>query len=1075
MPEAEVKQLLMEANAMLKEMRQLKMLALSSTQVENMAVGHGCHPNSGRTGLLDSGASHPFRTATEEEIERATRVKVQLADGAEVVLAQNKAGTLLARPSSEGDAATPIVPLGSLVQDLGCDVSWSRRRGLEIRHPEHGVIRPKVVGPCPVVGEACALDLIKELEDLKLSTLQASTTSTARAIWTWDQEKAWSQHLDAFLLNGSRASQLQALSAEDSPFRTVSQADRARLAEGVDLSSRAGWDYLKAFPVSRQKRKRLMSLPWVVHLYAGSGKGADPVLRELEDNTVLLEIDITRSLSYDLHRMSGVYRGLLWGAATGRIAGIIGSPPCRGERDVQLVLKQMWLTTVAKAARNNQGEFPLFTMLEGRKLFEIIKGKDGRCWDSLRAIWPTFVEQMCLEEVGEVMATNLDFLLPLEITAGENAVWMPGFKGAVVEAVKRWKKEPEALQVVKWAKKIDVKGFLESFSDKDLKMWRAHVRNNHRPYNRNCKTCVSSSGIGKIHKRVKHPSAHCLSLDIAGPFRVKASDPDHTDYRYMLIGAYTYPRLEVKPVGSSKKGKGKGKEPHPIDPRPDDGHPGDPRPDCGHPGDPRPDGGHPGDPRPDGGHPGDPRPDGGHPGDPRPDGGHPGDPRPDGGHPGDPRPDGGHPGDPRPDGGHSGDPRPDGGRSDALRPGGEGLEAESSHDDLLQALLGDGGPHAEAAEHDEGDPFEEEPEDEFPDFEESDLRGLSQEEFEKIFHEVGDGFEFDTFYVSRPLRSRTSSEVCAAVQELVLTLKAEGLHISRVHADRARELRTAPLRKWLLERGALCTYTEGQAPQANGRAESAVKWVKAQARKLLTASSLPRSCWAMAAVYATWARRETQLGRGQEVLPFGTPVHVRSKVYGAGGKYDLNLRWRHGRYVGPSLDVRGGHVVLFEDGSFLTSAHLRPHLVDSDKIVDLGKYEALVMTPAQRLRGKMSLEERVEFDPLDVDVGDHDPEHCGAVCPRTSSRGAPGARAGGSACVHASWYVPYSQTVWSSGGGPEDLVFRCICSWRCGWSEEVNVGFSYVNKSFCQVRKADRSKSRVYLRGRQYQHPSKRS
>ena len=67
-PEAEVKQLLMEANAMLKEMRQLKMLALSSTQVENMAVGHGCHPSSGRTGLLDSGASHPFRTATEEAV-----------------------------------------------------------------------------------------------------------------------------------------------------------------------------------------------------------------------------------------------------------------------------------------------------------------------------------------------------------------------------------------------------------------------------------------------------------------------------------------------------------------------------------------------------------------------------------------------------------------------------------------------------------------------------------------------------------------------------------------------------------------------------------------------------------------------------------------------------------------------------------------------------------------------------------------------------------------------------------------------------------------------------------------------
>ena len=610
-PETEVKQLLQEANAMLKEMRQLKMLSLSSTQVENMAAGHGCHPGNGRTGLLDSGASHPFRSATEEEIERSTRVKVQLADGAEVVLAQNKAGTLLARPPKEGDAATPIVPLGSLVQELGCDVSWSRKRGLEIRHPEHGVIRPKIVGPCPMVGEACALDLIKELEDLKLSALQASTTSTARALWTWDQDKGWSQCLGSFLMTGSGAFQLQALSVEDSPFRDLGDSDKACLAEGIDLSSRAGWDYLRAFPVSRQTRKRLMTSSWAVHLYAGGGKGEDPILRQLEDSTVLLEIDTTRSSSYDLHKMIGVYRGLLCEAATGRIAGVIGAPPFRGERDAQLIAKQMWLSMVAKAARSNQGAFPMFAVVEGRKLFETLLGKNGCCWEPLRKVWPVFVEQMCLVGVGEVMATNLDFTLPLEITTDKSSCWTAAFKHAIVEAVGRWKKEPEAAQLVKWAKKIDVKGFLESFSDKDLKMWRAHVRNNHRPYHRACKTCVSSSGVGKLHKRIKHPSAHCLSLDVAGPFRVKASDPDHTDYRYMLVGAYTYPRLDLE-AGSvpRKKGGKKG------DPGPDEGHPGDPGPDGGHPGDPGPDGGHPGDPGPDGGHPGDPGPDGGHPGDP---------------------------------------------------------------------------------------------------------------------------------------------------------------------------------------------------------------------------------------------------------------------------------------------------------------------------------------------------------------------------------------------------------------------------------------------------------------------------
>ena len=129
------------------------------------------------------------------------------------------------------------------------------------------------------------------------------------------------------------------------------------------------------------------------------------------------------------------------------------------------------------------------------------------------------------------------------------------------------------------------------FSDKDLKMGRAHVRSNHPPYTRNCWTCVSSSGVGKLHKRIKRPSAHCLSLDIADPFRVRASDPDHNDYRYMLVDAYTYPRLELEVVFSSKrKGSKKG------EPRPDGGHPSEPLPDGAHPNEPRPDGGHPEEP-----------------------------------------------------------------------------------------------------------------------------------------------------------------------------------------------------------------------------------------------------------------------------------------------------------------------------------------------------------------------------------------------------------------------------------------------------------------------------------------------
>ena len=183
-----------------------------------------------------------------EWLERTRfKVKVQLANGAEVTLAQNRGGTLLATLATSSEAV-PIVPLGSLVQDLGCDLTWTRRRGLEIKHPSHGVIRPRVVGKCPLVGEACALDLIRELEELKVAELEMSTSRTANAIWSWDCEQDWATHLESFLTNGSRGSQLLALSTSDSPFRALTEPQRASLAEEILLTDKAGWDYLKAFP-----------------------------------------------------------------------------------------------------------------------------------------------------------------------------------------------------------------------------------------------------------------------------------------------------------------------------------------------------------------------------------------------------------------------------------------------------------------------------------------------------------------------------------------------------------------------------------------------------------------------------------------------------------------------------------------------------------------------------------------------------------------------------------------------------------------------------------------------------------
>ena len=586
-PEAELKNLLQEASAMLKEIRQLKMMSLSSTQVENRAVGSGCDPRSGRTGLLDSGASHPYREATDHELEEADRVTVQLADGKEIVLGQNSSGTLLTRKSGGGTGG-PIVPLGALVQDLGCQVSWTRRGGLTIRHPEHGLIRPAIVGRCPVVAESQALDLIYEIECEKLRQLQYATRATAKSIWLWDVEKPWARHLEDFVRVGGRGAQLRTMTAEGSPFASWTELERSLAAEHVELDNRSGWTYLRAIPGSRQKRKRMMSMPWVVHLYSGPDKHVDPGLRELDDGRVLVQVDINRSKAEDMGMVAGVYRALLWAAATGRVDGIIGSPPTR----VDLVQKMMWLMVVAKAARGHHGGHPVFMMFEGKRLMDLVRLGGVEKWSSISQSWDSFTEMMCLEDVSESMATNLRFEPePPASTLGGTA-WTHEFKEAVVEAVAKWGREPEAPQVMKWVKKLDAEPgkFLESFSDKELAMWRTHVKSNHVPYHRRCKTCVTSSGTGKIHRRVRHPSSHCLSLDIAGPFRFKASDPNHKDYRCLLVGAFTMPRLSEphepqagEPSEPHEPQAGEPSEPH----EPQAGEPSEPHePQAGEPSEP---------------------------------------------------------------------------------------------------------------------------------------------------------------------------------------------------------------------------------------------------------------------------------------------------------------------------------------------------------------------------------------------------------------------------------------------------------------------------------------------------------
>ena len=133
-----------EVNTMLQRMSALRALHVKeplNPEIAKMEVDlEEFGVRSERMALLDSGATHPFKSTSPEEDERSRMVEVTLADGNSVTLRQNPAGTLMPARGSDlakGGATTTIVPLGTLVQELGCSISWDRR-GLRVRHPEHG-------------------------------------------------------------------------------------------------------------------------------------------------------------------------------------------------------------------------------------------------------------------------------------------------------------------------------------------------------------------------------------------------------------------------------------------------------------------------------------------------------------------------------------------------------------------------------------------------------------------------------------------------------------------------------------------------------------------------------------------------------------------------------------------------------------------------------------------------------------------------------------------------------------------------------------------------------------------------
>ena len=207
-----------------------------------------------------------------------------------------------------------------------------------------------------------------------------------------------------------------------------------------------------------------------------------------------------------------------------------------------------------------------------------------------------------------------------------------------------------------------------------------------------------------------------------------------------------------------------------------------------------------------------------------------------------------------------------------------------------------------------------------------DLDDVSKEEeqWKKLLATFKEPIATSTLYFAIPVNNKKAATMLPAVQRIAADVKALGYPITRIHSDRGGEFRGNLVRRWALSQGMWPTTTSGSDSAANGVAESGVRYLKRRARILLDSAGLDKANWPTAVQYAAAQQRCDQLGV-VPVMPvaYGTKVYVKTKKYKTGAVEDFGHHWTRGRYVGPSTDIRGGHVILKDSGTFIQTTHVR--------------------------------------------------------------------------------------------------------------------------------------------------------
>ena len=499
-------------------------------------------------GLIDSGATHPLRPEKPgEKSDGYEVVQVSLADGNVTNLRMSPTGTMI----SPTEDIEPIVPMGQLAEVLNCRISW-RPTGIEIEHPERGVIGVTSQDGCPQVTRQLALDLIGEIEDKKgrisVKSLQ------------FEEEKFW---MDEFLSSHPVFSALP-------PWIK----DRLVVTPG-------SWSSL---PANRRKRKRMSRDGFIAHLFAGEDTGFTLMEAWKQvggEEFHLLEIDKKRGPGHDLLTDDGPYSGLMRAAMEGKLLGLLGGPACRTRSKLRHIPipeqpnaprpVRSWNggefgnqdNTASETAQVREDDVLMWRMLflhavadqvwkarqkPGKVVFSMEQPSEPQDRPEVVSIWrqgewKRLKELMKYEEYhcfqghlgGKAMKpTTFGGTLELDVKEFER------------ERPKTFKRISSSKELERWAPGLMMMvatALMRQVHGKKPKMkalsWQQHIAFGHIPYRKDCKVCQESLQQADRHVRSRHPQGGVLSLDVSGPL-VQAYDQGGGQARYMLVGALTW-------------------------------------------------------------------------------------------------------------------------------------------------------------------------------------------------------------------------------------------------------------------------------------------------------------------------------------------------------------------------------------------------------------------------------------------------------------------------------------------------------------------------------------------------------